>query len=69
MAEWDRKPGYDLTGKRALVVGTANGAGPAIALGLAEAGADVAVASATLDGDEVMEAHRAAKAGTPHGRK
>ncbi|MCL4241977.1 MAG: SDR family NAD(P)-dependent oxidoreductase, partial [Dehalococcoidia bacterium] len=69
MAEWDRKPGYDLAGKRALVVGTANGAGRAIALGLAEAGADVAVASATLDGDEVMEAKRAAKAVTELGRK
>jgi len=56
VAEWDRKPGYDLSGKRALVVGTGNPAGRAIALGLAEAGADVAVASATLDGDEVMEA-------------
>lgn len=69
MAEWDRKPGYDLAGKRALVVGTGNPAGRAIALGLAEAGADVAVASATLDGDEVMEAKRVAKAVTELGRK
>ena len=31
-ADWDRKPGFDLTGKRALVVGCANPAGRAIAL-------------------------------------
>ena len=61
MPEWDRKPGFDLSGKRALVVGFANPAGRAIALALAEAGADVAAASATLSGDEVMEAKRVAK--------
>ncbi|MEX0783858.1 MAG: SDR family oxidoreductase [Dehalococcoidia bacterium] len=59
--EWELKPGFDLTGKKALVVGTANPAGRSIALALAEAGADVAVASATLDGDEVMEAKRISK--------
>jgi len=69
VAEWERKPGFDLTGKRALVVGCANPAGRAIALGLAEAGADVAIVSATLDGDEVMEAKRAAKAVEGLGRK
>ena len=61
MKDWDRKPGFDLTGKKALVVGCGNPAGRAIALAFAEAGADVAVASATLDGDEVMEAKRIAK--------
>lgn len=61
MAEWQRKPGFDLTGKRALVVGCANPLGRALAQALAEAGADVALASATLDGDEVMEAKRIAK--------
>ncbi len=59
--EWEPKPGFDLTGKRALVVGFANPAGRALALALAEAGADVAAASATLDGDEVMAAKRVAK--------
>ncbi|MEX2081460.1 MAG: SDR family oxidoreductase [Dehalococcoidia bacterium] len=61
MPDWDRQPGFDLTGKKALVVGTGNPAGRSIALALAEAGADVAIASATLDGDEVMAAKRAAK--------
>lgn len=69
MPNWDRKPGFDLTGKTAVVVGTGNPAGAAIALALAEAGADVAVASATLDGDEVMAAKRAAKAIEALGRR
>lgn len=69
MVEWNRKPGFDLTDKRALVIGCSNPAGRAIALGLAEAGADVAIASATMDGDEVMEAKRAAKAVEALGRK
>ncbi|WP_322796425.1 SDR family NAD(P)-dependent oxidoreductase [Tepidiforma sp.] len=61
MAEWNRNPGFDLSGKKALVVGCANPAGRAIALALAEAGADVAVASATTDGEEMLEARRIAK--------
>ncbi len=61
MPEWNRKPGFDLAGKKALVVGFSNPTGRASALALAEAGADVAAASATLDGDEVMEARRVAK--------
>jgi NAD(P)-dependent dehydrogenase (short-subunit alcohol dehydrogenase family) len=61
VVDWDRKPGFDLDGKRALVVGFANPSGRAIATALSEAGADVAAASATMDGDEVMEAKRAAK--------
>lgn len=69
MAEWDRKPGFDLSGKRALVVGCSNPSGRALALGLAEAGADVAIASATLDGEEVMEAKRIAKGVEALGRK
>ena len=69
MADWDRKQGFDLTGKRALVVGCSNPSGRAIALAMAEAGADVAVASASLDGDEVMEAKRVARAVEGLGRK
>jgi NAD(P)-dependent dehydrogenase (short-subunit alcohol dehydrogenase family) len=69
VAEWDRKPGFDLSGKRALLVGCSNPAGRAIALALAEAGADVAIVSATMDGDEVMEAKRVAKAVEGLGRK
>jgi 3-oxoacyl-[acyl-carrier protein] reductase len=69
MYEWQPKPGFDLTGKRAVVVGFGNPAGQAISLALAEAGADVAVASATLDGDEVMAAKRAAKDITAAGRQ
>ncbi len=61
MTDWERKPAFDLSGKKALVVGCGNPAGRAIALALAECGADVAVASATLDGDEVMAAKRASK--------
>ena len=67
--EWHPKPGFDLSGKKALVVGTANPAGRSIALALAEAGADVAVASATMDGDEVMEAKRITKKVTEMGRQ
>jgi len=69
VADWNRKPGFDLVGKRALVVGFGNPAGRAIALGLAEAGAHVAAASSTLDGDEVMEAKRVAKAVAELGRE
>lgn len=40
----DALPGFDLGGQRALVIGGGSGIGRAIALGLAAAGADVAVA-------------------------
>jgi len=68
MSDWVRQPGFDLAGGKALVVGMGNPAGRAIALALAEAGADVAVASATLDGDEVMEAKGVSKAVAAMGR-
>lgn len=69
MYEWQPQPGFDLTGKRALVVGFGNPAGRAISLGFAEAGAHVAVASATLDGDEIMEAKRVSKEIARSGRE
>lgn len=69
MRDWQRKPGFDLSGKQALVVGFGNPGGRSIALALAEAGADVAVASATLDGDEVMAAKRAASEISKLGRR
>lgn len=69
MVDWQRQPGFDLSGKKALVIGCANPAGHAAAVALAEAGADVAVASATMDGDEVMAAKRASKAVANLGRQ
>ena len=62
MTEWERHAGFDLSSKKALVIGFSNPAGAAIATSLAEAGAHVATASSTLDGDEVMNAKRASKA-------
>jgi NAD(P)-dependent dehydrogenase (short-subunit alcohol dehydrogenase family) len=49
---------FDLTGKRALVVGAGAPAGRAIALALAEAGATLAVSSITNDGDDMFRAKR-----------
>jgi NAD(P)-dependent dehydrogenase (short-subunit alcohol dehydrogenase family) len=49
---WERRPGFDLAGKRALVVGAESDEGAAIARAFVEAGADVAVVAASgLDQD------------------
>ena len=69
MAEWQRSPGFDLSNKKVLVVGFSNPSGESIAIALAEAGADVATASATMNGDEVMAAKRASKKIRELGRK
>ena len=58
-----------LDGRKGLVIGAGTAAGRAIAVALAEAGADVAVASATTDGEEVMAARRARRAVEALGRR
>jgi NAD(P)-dependent dehydrogenase (short-subunit alcohol dehydrogenase family) len=52
---------FDLSGKRALVVGAASSVGRAIALALSEAGADVAVTSASTRASEVRAVKRLAQ--------
>ena len=49
-----------LPGKAALVLGAGGGAGRACAIALARGGADVAVASLTLDPREIVQVHSAA---------
>lgn len=60
---------FDLTGKRALVVGAGAPAGRAIALALGEAGADVTVSSIANDGDEIVRVKSVQRALTKIGRK
>ena len=58
-----------LDGKKALVLGAGTPAGRRIAVALAEAGADVAVASSSLDGEEVMACRRTRRAVERAGRR
>jgi NAD(P)-dependent dehydrogenase (short-subunit alcohol dehydrogenase family) len=60
---------FELTGKVALVVGGATSLGRALAVGLAEAGADVAVTSCTQDKQEEMALNAAADEVRAIGRK
>ena len=57
---------YDLTGKRALVVGAASGVGRAIALALAEAGCDLALCDLTTE--EAMALRKTAREARDLGR-
>ncbi|OBZ12229.1 MULTISPECIES: 2-dehydro-3-deoxy-D-gluconate 5-dehydrogenase KduD [Bacillales] len=50
---------FDLTGKTAIVTGAGRGLGAAIALGLAEAGADVALVTNSTPADKAADAVRA----------
>lgn len=59
---------YDLSGKRALVVGGAGGVGRAIALALAEAGCDLALASVTTEAEEVLALRKTARQARALGR-
>lgn len=52
---------FDLSGKRALVVGAASSVGGAIALALSEAGADVTVTSSTPKASEALAVKRLAQ--------
>jgi len=58
-----------LAGRRALVLGAGTAAGRAAAVALAQAGADVAVAAGSLDGDEVMAVRRVRRAVEAAGRR
>ncbi len=58
-----------LEGKRALVLGAGTAAGRAAAIALAQAGAEVAVAAGSLDGDEVMAVRRVRRAVEAAGRR
>jgi NAD(P)-dependent dehydrogenase (short-subunit alcohol dehydrogenase family) len=60
---------FSLAGKTGLVLGAGTPAGQAIAVALAEAGADVAVASASIDGEEVMACRRTRRAIEALGRR
>jgi len=58
-----------LANGRALVIGAGTAAGRAAALALARAGADVACAATSLDGDEVMATRRTRRAVEALGRR
>lgn len=51
--------GFDLSGQRAIIYGVETPVGGAIAAGLREAGATVAVTSSTTDGDALLQLKRA----------
>lgn len=64
-----RGDGMPLAGRKALVIGAGTAAGRAAALALAGAGADVACASPSIDGEEVMATRRTKRAVEALGRR
>ncbi len=60
---------YDLTGQKALVVGAASGAGRAVALALAEAGADLALCTETTLAEEALDLRKTARDAREMGRE
>ena len=64
-----RETSVDLAGRRALVLGAGGVAGAAVAVALAEVGADVAVAAASIEGTEVMAVRRARRRVAALGRR
>jgi 3-oxoacyl-[acyl-carrier protein] reductase len=60
---------FEYTGRNVLVMGAGWGVGAAIARAFAEEGADVAVTTATMDGDEVMAVRRVAREIAGMGRR
>ena len=73
IAEWANArrsiDAYDLSGKKALVVGAGRGVGRAIALGLAEAGADLALSTTSTAGDESVALRKVAREVRDMGRQ
>ncbi|HEY7269411.1 MAG TPA: hypothetical protein VH951_06260, partial [Dehalococcoidia bacterium] len=60
---------FEFADRNVLVIGAGSSVGAAIARAFAEEGADVAVTTATLDGDEVMAVRRLAKEIAGMGRR
>lgn len=61
--------GFDLTGKKALVIGAGSSAGRAIAMALAEAGADIAITSASTSDDDAAAIEETARELSAKGRR
>lgn len=60
---------FDFSGRNVLVMGAGSSAGKEIAKAFAESGADVAVTSATMNGEEVLAVRRIAKEISAGGRR
>jgi len=60
---------FEFSGRNVLVMGAGWGVGAEVARAFAEAGADVAVTTATMDGDEVMAVRRLSKEIAGMGRR